>query len=211
MTNQLDHIAIGATSLSEGYHFFQSAFGVDIPLGGKHAMMGTHNRLMKLQGASYFELISIDENAHPPQRPRWFGLDEAETHAKLSRKPSALSWIVQTTDLDRVIAHSPIELGEVLELQRDDLRWRLTVPKDGKPVMGGLIPAFIEWPKNMHPSRSLPDLAVTLDAITLSHPDPSALNEVLDKLEISQLAQVAKGETNLSFTFSSPAGRITID
>lgn len=210
MQNQLDHIAIGATDLTEGNIFLRSIFGVDIPLGGKHVHMGTHNRLMNLQNKSYFELIAIDQDATPPHRPRWFGLDEPATHEKLQKGPAPLSWIVQTNNLDAVLDNSPVELGEVLELHRDDLTWRLTVPNDGKPVMGGLIPAFIEWPPNMHPSHTLPDLGVRLEKITLSHSEPDRLGHILDQLCIRHLVELKQDQTNLSFTFSTPSRHITL-
>lgn len=210
MQNSIDHIAIGAENLTTAADYFREQFGLDIPIGGKHAMMATHNRLMRLQQGCYFELIAIDPDATPPQRPRWFGLDEASIQQKLSIQPHALSWIVQTSNLDEVLAKSPVDLGEVLELSRDDLRWRLTVPKDGRPVMGGLIPAFIEWPEGMHPSHNLPDLGVRLEQITLSHPQPAELNVLLDRLDIAHCAAVRQGETGLSFSFATPSGQITI-
>ena len=58
MPNRIDHIAIGASSLADGTAYLQSKIGVDVPAGGKHDLMGTHNCLMGLGDGCYFELIS---------------------------------------------------------------------------------------------------------------------------------------------------------
>ena len=44
--------------------------------------------------------------------------------------------MVNTDDLGAVIAASPVDLGEVIELSRGDLSWRLTVPRDGSLAEG---------------------------------------------------------------------------
>ena len=53
-------------------------------------------------------------------------------------RPRALCWVVDTDDLDALVANSPIDLGEVIHLSRGDRTWRLTVPKDGSLGEHGL-------------------------------------------------------------------------
>ena len=116
--------------------------------------------------------------------------------------------MVNTNDLDAVIAASPVDLGEVLELSRGDLSWRLTVPKDGSLAEGGLLPAFIEWSMDTHPSANMQDIGVTLETVKLTHPDPAALTAMLDKLNITHLVEVAEGaERGLNFVVSTPDGK----
>ena len=75
--NKLDHIVVAAHSLEQGVEYIQSELGVDIPEGGFHATMGTHNHLMQLGNEAYLELITINPNAETPKHPRWFALDDA--------------------------------------------------------------------------------------------------------------------------------------
>ena len=211
MTNRIDHIAIGASSLADGTAYLQSKIGVDVPAGGKHDLMGTHNCLMGLGDGCYFELISIDNAASAPDRPRWFSLDEQHTSDRLTSRPRALCWIVATDNLDRTVENSPVDLGEILELRRDDLRWRLTVPQQGNLLMGGLIPFFIEWPKDMHPSQNMVQLGIKLEAIQLTHPEPDMLTGLLSALEVDHLCTVSKAEPSVSFALGTPQGIVVLD
>ena len=58
--NRLDHIVIAAASLAQGGDFLRELLGVDIPAGGAHDAMGTHNLLMQLGEDRYLEVIAID-------------------------------------------------------------------------------------------------------------------------------------------------------
>ena len=211
MHNKIDHFAIGAADLDQGVVALESALGVTVPRGGKHAAMSTHNCVMQAGGESFLEIIAIDPEAPPPGRARWFTLDAPTTQARLAQRPRALCWVVGTDDLDALVAASPVDLGEVVPLSRGDLRWRLTVPKDGSLPEGGLIPGFIEWSGGPHPSHGMQDLGVTLRRVQLSHPEPARLREVLRALEIAHLAELSEGPRGLSFVVETPRGAVTLD
>ena len=212
MNNKIDHIAVGADNLQDGVAQMLAKLGVEIPRGGKHEAMSTHNCVMQTGNESFFELIAIDPEAPAdPGRTRWFTLDNPETQARLAERARALCWVVGTDDLDAIIASSPIDLGEVVQLSRGDLSWRLTVPKDGSLPLGGLIPAFIEWSPGPHPSLSQQDLGVSLVKVMLSHPNPAELSEILKTLGIDHLAEVGTGATALSFELSTPVGHVILD
>jgi catechol 2,3-dioxygenase-like lactoylglutathione lyase family enzyme len=70
-----DHLVLAARDLDAGAAWLESLLGVKLAQGGKHARMGTHNRLLGLGDNFYLELIAIDPDAVAPGRPRWFGLD----------------------------------------------------------------------------------------------------------------------------------------
>ena len=194
MNNKIDHFAIGANNLEQGISFLQEKLGVEIPRGGKHPAMSTHNCLAQSGNSSFIELISIDPEAPDPGRVRWFTLDDPNTQARVTEAPKALCWVVNTDDLDAVIAASPIDLGEVLELSRGDLSWKLTVPKDGSLVEGGLLPAFIEWSREPHPSSGMQDIGVELKTIRLAHPEPEKLTAMLTALSVEHLVEVVAGK-----------------
>ena len=44
----LDHLAITARTLDEGVAWVREMLGIEMPPGGAHPRMGTHNRLMAL-------------------------------------------------------------------------------------------------------------------------------------------------------------------
>ncbi|MEM6579005.1 MAG: VOC family protein [Pseudomonadota bacterium] len=209
--NKIDHFAIGAKSLEQGVDAMKSVLGVDVPTGGKHAAMSTHNCVMQASNESFFELIAIDPDAPDPGRPRWFSLDDPATHARLAERPRALCWVVGTDDLDAVLAKSPVDLGEVVLFTRGERSWRLTVPADGSLPMGGLLPAFIEWSPGPHPSTGQQDLGVRLTGVHLRHPDPEALSSMLAALGIDHLARVHAGDPALSFELDAPNGTVILD
>ncbi len=212
VNNKIDHIAIGADSLKQGVAALRTALGVEVPRGGKHPAMSTHNCVMQAGNDSFLELISIDPKAPAdPGRARWFTLDSPATQRRLKIRPRALCWVVGTDDLDALIATSPVDLGEVLSLSRGELSWRLTVPADGHLPMGGLLPAFIEWSPGPHPSAAQQDLGIRLDSIQLSHPEPDTLNTLLTALRIDHLATVSEGEARLSFVLTTPDETVVID
>lgn len=205
MNNKIDHFAIGASSLEQGIAYLNKQLGVDIPLGGKHPAMSTHNCLAQSGDSTFIEVISIDPEVPEPDRIRWFTLDDPSTQARLAEHPRALCWVVNTDDLDAVIAASPVDLGEVIELSRGDLSWRLTVPKDGSLAEDGLLPVFIEWSQEPHPSTGMQDIGIELKTIRLTHPQPIQLSVTLEALGVEHLVEVVAGEEKgLSFEVSKP-------
>jgi len=103
------------------------------------------------------------------------------------------------------MASSPIKLGDILELQRGDLHWRISVPTDGSLNEHGLIPYFIEWPSGKNPSSTMADAGLSLNKIELEHPVPEQLLTQLRALQIDHLATIKLGEKpRLNFTLSTP-------
>jgi hypothetical protein len=68
----IDHLVIAADSLEQGADW-RATFGVQPSGGGKHPLMGTHNRVIAISSESfpdcYLEVIAIDPNAPAPGRP----------------------------------------------------------------------------------------------------------------------------------------------
>lgn len=211
MQNKIDHFAVGTLSLDVGQEALRETLGVTVPMGSKHEAMSTHNCVMQAGHDCFFELISVDPNAPDPGRPRWFTLDDPQTRLRIAERPRALCRVVNTTDLDRVVANAPFDLGEVVNFQRGARTWRLTVPRDGSLPFAGLLPAFIEWSPGPHPSTGQQDLGVRLKAICLTHPKPSEVAAHLEALGVSHLATVTEGDIGLSFHLSTPLGERKID
>ena len=70
----LDHLVVLCASLADGEAWCQATLGLAPGPGGRHALMGTHNRLLLLAGEgmapAYLELIAIDPDAPVPGRAR---------------------------------------------------------------------------------------------------------------------------------------------
>ena len=77
--------------------------------------------------------------------------------------------------------------------------------------MGGLIPFFIEWPTDIHPSQNMVQLGIKLEAIQLTHPEPDMLTDLLSALEVDHLCTVSKAEPSVSFALGTPQGIVVLD
>ncbi|MGR3513620.1 MAG: VOC family protein [Paracoccaceae bacterium] len=209
--NSIDHFTLGTADLDAGQSALAATLGVTVPKGSKHEAMSTHNCVCQAGNSSFFELIAIDPDAPAPGRTRWFTLDDPATQARIAARPRALCWVVNTPDLDAVVAASPVDLGEVVHFQRGDRTWRLTVPTDGSLPMAGLLPAFIEWSPGPHPSTGQQDVGLRLNRIRLTHSNPAELTATLTALGVDHLADVTEGPQALAFEVTTPKGDITLD
>jgi hypothetical protein len=206
----VDHVTVGASSLDSGAEFMRGLLGVDMPPGGKHPDMSTHNRLLNVGDSRFLELIAVDPAAPAPPHRRWFGLDDPGVTARLSKAPCALGWVVRTDDMDQVMSASPVDLGRAMPMSRGERTWRLTVSKEGVMPYAGLVPAFIEWSPGPHPSESMQFLGPRLHAIELRHPNTTQLRSVLQALGVLGLVSVleAAATPSLAFQFQLPDGSL---
>lgn len=166
----LDHIAVVASSLEAGIAYVKEQLGIEIPLGGQHPKMGTHNCLMSLGGDEYMEIIAIDPKAPKPDHPRWFGFD-----FPLMRDASLATWIVGTADIHQTLTNAPAQMGRAIDMARGDLHWQFSTSDDGRLPFDGTCPTLIEWPKGPHPATNMTDLGCRLIRLTISHPQ---MNEI---------------------------------
>jgi hypothetical protein len=175
----VDHLVVVARDLAQGVAWCESTLGVTPAPGGKHPLMGTHNRLVALDGQrSYLEIIAIDPDAPPPGRSRWFGMDRlADT---VRDTPRLVHVVVRSTNLDMHrwgLVAAGCNPGTTLSAQRETphglLRWRIVVPDDGALRAGGALPTLIEW-DGSHPAETLPPSGVALERLTLRGLPPAA-------------------------------------
>jgi hypothetical protein len=210
---ELDHIVIAAASLDDGVRYIRERLGVEIPAGGRHELMGTHNHLMRLGPSSYLEVIAVDPQAPRPDRPRWFALDEPAMQARLREGPSLVTWVLRTADVVAAVQAAAFSLGEVVPLSRGVLSWRLTVPRNGALPQGGVIPHLIEWDGGARPWESMADLGCRLRELTLAHPDPDFLRQALNTLcsRGFDFIAIEKGPApKLSAEISTPSGIVRL-
>lgn len=178
MSVEVDHLVVAAHTLEQGVAWCEATLGVTPGPGGKHPLMGTHNRLLKVANPprfprTYLEIIAIDPEAPAPGRARWFGLDDPALQRSLAESPRLLHWAAGTRNLDMhrwgLIA-SGFNPGETLAASRDTpagrLEWRIVVRDDGALLAGGTLPTLIEWP-SVHPADTMPDAKLALQRLAL--------------------------------------------
>jgi len=187
---ELDHIVVAAHSLDQGVAYLRDLLGVDLPPGGKHPRMATHNHLLRLGPTVFLELIAIDPAAPPALRPRWFSLDEPALQAELATSPRLLTWVVRTGRIAELVLATSEPLGAIELLSRNDRRFLLTVPNDGRLVDGGLIPSAIHWAAEQHPAAHLPDLGYALERLDAAHPEPDTYRARLASLGAESLVHI---------------------
>ena len=178
MEIRFDHLVIAAKRLEEGVDFVERRLGVTAGPGGKHDLMGTHNRLVALGPGRFLEVIAIDPDAPAPLQPRWFDLDQPSMQARLADGPALVHWVARTDDIEAAIAATTPSPPPILALSRGAFRWRIGVPLDGRLPRGGIAPTLIQW-FTRHPADVLPDSGCRLEALVLRHPDaPAILHEL---------------------------------
>lgn len=191
---KLDHITIIAPSLDVGAAHVRDQLGIDMPGGGKHPLMGTHNLLLRLSNEIFLEVIAVDPNAGRPVRPRWFGLDDADAVRSAWDDGRRLrGWVAQTGDLDAVLARHGSMLGEKTRLSRGDRSWLFAVPPDGSLPVDGIAPSAMDWEERGSPASAMPDLGANLLSFQIEHPDPDQVTELYGRLGVVNPPEVRKG------------------
>jgi hypothetical protein len=213
--NNLDHIVIAAATLQQGVDYVHSSLGVKIPKGGVHQTMGTHNHLMQLGNDAYLEVIAIDPEATTPTQPRWFGLDTTLMRAAIRHKPRLITWVMNTADIHQLVDRTDFDLGAPTALSRDNLKWEIALPDDGRLLADGMLPYCIQWQSKPHPSQAMTNSGCLLQSLTIHHNRPRWISDRLDAMEASHLVHVEALPDNkspyLSATIDTPTGSVTLN
>lgn len=217
MTAVLDHLIVAAASLDQGVAWCEAALGVTPGPGGRHALMGTHNRLLKIASpaypGAYFEIIAIDPDAPPPGRARWFGLGNAALQAQLMRAPQLIHFVARSNVLDvhraRLIdlGYRPGEsVAAGRETPQGTLSWRILVREDGRLECGGALPTLIQW-QGVHPTEHMPDSGVALSALALRGVGDGALQA----LQLPGVQLLSGAGPAITATLATPRGEVQLN
>ncbi len=198
MQTRIDHLVIGAGSLTQGVEYVKDCLGVNIPYGGMHVKMGTHNHLMQLGDNIFFEVIAINHEAKPPDSPRWFGLDDPFVRQQIEMQPTLLTWVVNTGSIKELIQQARFSVGKAELISRGNLSWYFGLPEDGRLLAGGMLPYAIEWQTDIHPSVNMANLGCNLQGLEIYHPHPFWLQSALESIGAADLVKIyplSKNET----------------
>jgi hypothetical protein len=214
----VDHLVIAAESLEQGAAWCEATLGVAPGPGGTHPLMGTHNRLLRIDGPAfercYLEIIAVDPAAPPPGRPRWFGLDEPALREALHGQPRFIHAVARTGNIEMLrwgLINCRLDPGTLLAAHRDTpagrLAWRITVRDDGALPEGGALPTLIEW-QGPHPCERMAASPVQLTSLSLRGLSP----------RVRQLLRLAggvkadrEGGPALQATLATPRGDVTLE
>ena len=178
MEIRIDHLVVAARALPEGVAWVESRLGVPMGPGGRHDLMGTHNRLLSLGPGRFLEVIAVDPGAPSPGRPRWFDLDAPYMRERLDEGPALVTWVVRTDAIEGAMAAAAVGTPEILSLARGAYRWRIGVPASGALALGGISPAVIQW-EGDPPSAALDDTGCRLETLVLGHVQAGAVVSAL--------------------------------
>ena len=187
--------------LEEGVTAVEALLGVPMAGGGKHPLMGTHNRLLGL-GDLYLEVIAIDPDAPIPPHPRWFDMD------RFTGPPRLTNWVAGCDDLAAEVTLGPTGIGTPIALQRGDYRWQMAVPGNGRLPFDGGFPALIQWEGSLHPARALPETGLRLSRLEIAHPQAQALRATLaGRLNDPRVVITDGPALALHATIDTPSGK----
>ncbi|MGH1588301.1 VOC family protein [Methylobacterium phyllosphaerae] len=208
----LDHLVVVAPDLAEGVTHVRDCLGLIMPEGGRHRELGTRNHLLRLGEALFLEVIAVDQEAPPPSRARWFGLDDAaQVRADWEEGRRLRGLVARTDDLDGVLAAHGTLLGQAATMTRGDLSWRFGLRPDGAWPADGAAPCVMAWGPRGNPARGMPDLGAHLDAVELAHPDPDGVAALHGRLGLGNPPHLARGALpRFTARITTPSGTRTL-
>jgi catechol 2,3-dioxygenase-like lactoylglutathione lyase family enzyme len=208
MTTELDHIAVIAPDLATGVAWVREVLGVEMPAGGKHPEMGTHNHLVGLGPHAYLEVIAIDPEAPRPPRRRWFGLDDRDAVARHWSEGRRLrGYAARCTNIAATIGDLSDTFGTPMRISRGDRHWLFAVREDGALPLSGALPCLIDWGERGTPAPAMPDFGLKLRELRVEAPDPAAVEAALDAIGMAHKPEIRRGpEVRVTATIETPCG-----
>jgi hypothetical protein len=208
VNTQIDHLVVAAATLDDGVAWCEATLGITPGPGGKHPLMGTHNRLFDISSPAFpqcfFEIIAIDPEAPVPARPRWFGLDRLD----LIAGPRLVHAVARTAMIEMHrwgLINVGLQPGDPVAAERGGYRWRILLRGDGALPAGGALPTLIEW-QGAHPCEAMAPSGVTLQTLELN----GFPERARDVLRLSSVAHGGAAGPPLSAGLSTPRGPVEL-
>jgi hypothetical protein len=220
LTSFVDHLVVAAETLDQGVQWCEATLGVTPGPGGEHPLMGTHNRLLRIETPeyprAYLEIIAINSAAKPPHRKRWFDLDDPVLQHQVRQQPRLVHFVARTDHAApalKALRQLDIDRGTLLAADRATpgglLRWQISVRPDGQRLFYGGLPTLIEWGA-VHPADAMSDAGVMLRSVRVSHPRAADLRAAHAVVGLRGVT-VEQGAPNLVATLATPNGVVTIE
>ena len=216
----VDHVVIAADTLERGVKWCEATLGVTPERGGEHALMGTHNRLLRIATPqyprTYLEIIAINAAAAQPARRRWFDLDDPALRHQVHQQPRLVHFVASTEDAAaalKALTRLGIERSALLAAERatpaGPLRWQISVRRDGQRLFYGGLPTLIQWGE-VHPADTLPECGLALQSLQVRHPRAADLRAAHNAIGLQGIT-LGEGAPNLMATLATPKGVVTLE
>jgi hypothetical protein len=213
----LDHLVVVAPTLAEGRTWVEDLLGVAMFPGGRHNELGTHNALLRIGDDIFLEVIALDPEADH-DGPRVFGIgDPRAARADWEAGRRLRTWVARTADgvgiegLDAVLADHGSLLGVARRVTRNERVWRMSIPAGGALPLGGAAPTVVDYEPGMVPARRMPETGCALLGLTIATPDPDALRNLLERLDLQGPVEVVPGpEVGLTARIATPRGEVAL-
>jgi len=146
---RLDHVVVAVADLNEAAARFLELYGLASYDGGRHAGLGTANRIIPL-GDSYVELLGVVDDATAAESSIGTWIARAGT-----RSGRLVSWCLGTDDIEGIAARIGAAPQALSRMRPDGVRlsWRSVGFERAMDLSG--LPFFISWdgPADQHPGR----------------------------------------------------------
>lgn len=207
---RIDHLVVGCAELETGCQWLEDRLAAPAEGGGEHLRYGTHNRLWRLDGDRYLELIARRPGSNAAE-PAPFGLLTDVVQLRLAEQPRLLTWVarVDPGDDEAALRRACTGLADPVPVQRDDFRWRLAIASDFGLCAAGAIPYLIWW-EATHPTACLPDVGLSLETLELRALRKDTLRPVLGLVPPSEPVAFSAGEGGLSARLRTPRGLVSL-
>jgi hypothetical protein len=221
MSTATDHLVVVAHTLEQGAAWCEATLGVAPGPGGRHPLMGTHNRLLSIAGPAhpnaYLEIIAIDPQAGPPARARWFGMDDPALQAAVRETPRFVHVVARTPQVEMLrwgLVNLGLDPGVPIAAERATpqgrLAWRIMLRDDGRIDRDFALPTLIEW-QGRHPAESMPASPVYLRTVqAVGMPERVAALLRWQGLAIDPLHDTPGATPRWQATLQTPAGPVTL-
>ncbi len=200
-----DHIAVLARSLAEGADYIRDKLDIEMPTGGSHPRMGTHNLLLSLGSDCFLEVIAIDPDSAAPARPRWFGLD------RFDGEPRVGAWVLGARDIHDALVGMQATSGPIIKMTRGDLTWQMSVREDGALPLAGAFPKVLQWPDGPHVASKMGQRGCSFASLTIASTEAETISTWLDRKFDDPRIKIETGETGLTATIETPSGLRVLD
>lgn len=205
---KLDHLTVISPTLAEGVEHVRACLDLDVPFGGRHDYMGTHNHRLQLGASTYLEIVALDPDGVDPGRARWFGVDAHQRiNADWEQGRRLRGWVANTQSLGAIMSDHPEIFGEEAPLPPDAPTFAFSIPRDGSLPLDGAAPSLIDHRGDASYIDTIPDLGARLISFSLQHPDPTAIANLYQSLDIDRPPAIQRGtEIRYQAVIATPDG-----
>lgn len=203
----VDHIVIGAPSLTEGIEYVGDLLRVDPQIGGRHLTKGTCNALVNLGNRCYLEILAPDLENREYKGPRWMGIDTVT-------QPTIIRWALSSKDLHKDLSLlsgykqqlSQSEQGSRFTSSGNKLTWQMSIPAMSPLVE--LAPFLTDWSgSKVHPCDNLPKVC-QLKEVTFDSTEPDKIQPLFDQLGLN--IKVYQGENRIRLKVEGANGEVLL-